>query len=94
MTIDGRDSLISAGLQELARDDLFHCQHNTVLASDADSCASVLDSLHGVFNLCSPHRQLGSFPRAWENLACRFAYLEIAAIGRKDRVGKVVARTN
>lgn len=51
MTIHRRDSLIRTGLQELASDDLFHCQHNTVLAPDADSCASVLDSLDGIFNL-------------------------------------------
>lgn len=51
MSINRRNSLVGAGLEKLASDDLFYCQHHTVLASDADSCSSVLDSLHSVLNL-------------------------------------------
>jgi hypothetical protein len=54
MTIDRRDSLVGARLEELARDYLFHCQDHAVLASNTDSCSSILDSLHSVFNLEIP----------------------------------------
>jgi len=51
MTIDRRNSLVGAGLEEFTGDDFFNCQHHTVLASNADSCASVLDSLDSILNL-------------------------------------------
>ena len=51
MAINGGDPLVCARLQQLARDDLLDGQHHTVLASDADGCASVLDGFDGVFHL-------------------------------------------
>jgi len=51
MTIHRRDSLIRTGLHQLACDDLLNRQHNTILAPDANSCTSVLNSLDGILNL-------------------------------------------
>lgn len=51
VAINSRDSLIRPGLEELAADDFLHGQDDTVLASNADSCAAVLDCLHGILDL-------------------------------------------
>lgn len=51
MSVDGRDSLVCAGLQQLRGDDLLDRQDDTVFASDADRSAAIFDRLHGVFDL-------------------------------------------
>lgn len=51
VAINSRDSLIRPGFEELAGDDFLHGQDDTVLASNADSCAAVLDCLYGVLDL-------------------------------------------
>lgn len=51
MAIHRRDPLICARLEELAGDDFLDRQHHTILASNADRRASILDSLHGILHL-------------------------------------------
>jgi hypothetical protein len=51
VAINGRNSLIRPGLEEFAADDFLHGQDDAVLASNADSCAAVLDCLYGVLDL-------------------------------------------
>lgn len=51
VAINSRNSLIRPGLEELAADDFLHGQDDTVLASNADSCAAVLDRFYGVLDL-------------------------------------------
>lgn len=56
MAINGRNSLIRPGLEELAGDDFLHGQDDTVLASNTDSCAAVLDCLYGILDLKAGRR--------------------------------------
>jgi hypothetical protein len=51
VAINSRDSLIGPGREELASDDFLHGQNDTILASDTDSCAAVLDCLYGILDL-------------------------------------------
>lgn len=51
MTIDSCDSLIRPRLQKFTGDDFLHSQHDTILASNTDSCAAVLDRLDSIFHL-------------------------------------------
>lgn len=51
MAVDGSDSLVGAGLQELGSDDLFDGEDDAVLAADADGGTAILDGLDGVLNL-------------------------------------------
>lgn len=47
----GGDALVGARLQELGCDHLLDCQHNALLAPDADRGAAILDRFDGVLNL-------------------------------------------
>lgn len=51
VAVDGSDSLVGAGLQELGSDDLFDGEDDAVLAADADGGTAILDGLDGVLNL-------------------------------------------
>lgn len=51
MPVDGCDPLVCAWFQQLGCDHLLHCQHNAVFAPNTNGCATILDSLDGVFYL-------------------------------------------
>lgn len=51
MSVNSGNALVGVLLHELACDELLHCQNNTILASNADRSAAVLDSLGGIFDL-------------------------------------------
>lgn len=51
MAVDGGDSLVGAGLQELGGHHLFDGEDDAVLAVDADGGAAILDGLDGVLDL-------------------------------------------
>lgn len=51
MGVDGGDPLVGARLLELGCDHLLDGEDNTVLATDADGCASILDGLNSVLDL-------------------------------------------
>lgn len=51
VAIDGGYPLVCILLQQLRCDELLQSQNDTVTTSDTDSSATVLDCLHGIFNL-------------------------------------------
>lgn len=92
MTINRRDLLIHTWLQKSARNYLLSSQDNAISAPNPDGSSPVLNSLGSIFYLQYVSENT---PEPWsENEIGAENHLEIPAIGRKDRIRKIVASAN
>lgn len=77
MRIDGSDTLVGAGLQQLGADDLLNRKNNTILGTDSDRGASVLYCLDRIFNLEVP--TVGREDGVEQVVTCSYGRLKVAS---------------
>lgn len=74
MGINGSDTLVCTGLQQLRPNDLLDREHNTILGTDPDRCSSILYCLDRILDLEVP--TIGGEDGVEQVVTCSYGRLE------------------